>query len=342
VPERCESARHRLRRVAECADGRDARALGVDNGPDRSLATPLSELEPSITQSISTVNQELRVIDMTKAFFITGAARGFGRHWCEAALARGDSVAAAARSIDALDPLVKTYGDAVLPLQLDVTDREAGFAAVQHAASHFGRLDVLVNNAGYGHFGAIEELSESDVRTQLETNFFGALWLTQAALPIMREQGAGHIIQVSSYGGVTTFPIVGAYAASKWALEGLSQTLAQEVSGFGINVTLLEPGPYATDWAGSSARASAALPAYDSVKAANNDYWSTQPFGDPAATRDPLLALVDAPKPPLRAFFGSTPLPVVQHDYESRLTSWNEWQDLALQAQGNAGSPTAG
>ena len=129
---------------------------------------------------------------MTKTWFITGASKGFGREWAEAALERGDNVAATARKLETLDALVDAYGDAVLPIQLDVTDRGADFDAVKRAADHFGKLDVVINNAGYGHFGMIEELTEDDVRSQLETNFFGALWVTQAALPIMRAQGSGH------------------------------------------------------------------------------------------------------------------------------------------------------
>jgi NAD(P)-dependent dehydrogenase (short-subunit alcohol dehydrogenase family) len=133
---------------------------------------------------------------MPKTWFITGTSKGFGREWSEAALERGDRVAATARKPETLDALVERYGDAVLPIQLDVDDRAADFAAVQRAADHFGRLDVVVNNAGYGHFGMIEELTEQEVRAQLETNLFGALWVTQAALPIMRAQGSGHIVQV--------------------------------------------------------------------------------------------------------------------------------------------------
>jgi NAD(P)-dependent dehydrogenase (short-subunit alcohol dehydrogenase family) len=159
---------------------------------------------------------------MTKTWFITGTSRGFGREWAAAALERGDNVAATARDTSTLDDLAQLYGDRLLPIALDVTDRDADLAAVQQAHERFGRLDVVVNNAGYGHFGFVEELSEADVRDQLETNFFGALWVTQAALPILREQGSGHIIQVSSIGGISAFPIVGAYHASKWALEGLS------------------------------------------------------------------------------------------------------------------------
>ncbi|CAN5249137.1 hypothetical protein BH09ACT10_BH09ACT10_30780 [soil metagenome] len=146
---------------------------------------------------------------MSKTWFITGASKGFGREWAEAALERGDKVAATARKVETLDALVDTYGDAVLPIQLDVNDRAADFAAVQQAAQHFGQLDIVVNNAGYGHFGMVEEISEDEARAQLETNVFGALWVTQAALPIMREQGSGHIIQVSSIGGISAFPTVG-------------------------------------------------------------------------------------------------------------------------------------
>jgi NADP-dependent 3-hydroxy acid dehydrogenase YdfG len=144
-----------------------------------------------------------------KVWFITGTSRGFGREWAIAALQRGDKVAATARNTATLDDLVDKYGDSVLPIQLDVTDRDADFAAVKQAHDHFGRLDIVVNNAGYGQFGFIEELSESDARDQIETNVFGALWVTQAALPYLREQRSGHIIQVSSIGGIVAFPNVG-------------------------------------------------------------------------------------------------------------------------------------
>ena len=172
------------------------------------------------------------------------------REWAIAALERGDKVAATARDTATLADLAEKYGDALLPIQLDVTDRDADFAAVKQAHDHFGRLDIVVNNAGYGHFGFIEELSEQEARDQIETNVFGALWVTQAALPYLRAQRSGHIIQVSSIGGITAFQNVGIYHASKWALEGFSQALAQEVAPFGIHVTLIEPGGFSTDWAG--------------------------------------------------------------------------------------------
>ena len=271
-----------------------------------------------------------------KVWFITGTSRGFGRDWAIAALERGDKVAATARNTATLDDLVDKYGDALLPIQLDVTDRDADFAAVKQAHDHFGRLDIVVNNAGYGHFGFVEELSEQDARDQIETNVFGALWITQAALPYLREQGSGHIIQVSSIGGITAFPLVGIYHASKWALEGLSQALAQEVAPFGIHVTLIEPGGFDTDWAGASAKHSAPLPAYDEVRAAvaaeRGKRWANP--GDPSASAAALLRVVDAEEPPLRVFFGATPLQTAKADYESRLRNWEQWQPVAELAQG--------
>jgi NAD(P)-dependent dehydrogenase (short-subunit alcohol dehydrogenase family) len=272
---------------------------------------------------------------MSKTWFITGTSRGFGREWALAALERGDKVAATARDTSSLDEIVAEHGDAVLPIALDVTDREAAFAAVARAHAHFGRLDVVVNNAGYGQFGMVEELSEAECRDQIETNLFGALWVTQAALPLLRRQGSGHIIQVSSIGGISAFPTVGIYHASKWALEGISQSLAQEVAGFGIKVTLVEPGGFSTDWSGSSARHATAIDAYDGVReqAANRPTRRGTP-GDPTATRGPILTLVDAEEPPLRVFFGTAPLGIATADYEQRLATWNEWQDLAVAAHG--------
>ena len=162
----------------------------------------------------------------SKVWFITGSSKGFGRVWVEAALARGDRVAATARDVSALKDLAGKYGDAIAAIKLDVNDKRAVDAAVAEAHRRFGRLDVVINNAGYGQFGAIEEITEAEARAQIETNVFGALWVTQAALPIMRAQGSGHIIQISSIGGVNAFPNLGLYHASKWALEGFSQALA--------------------------------------------------------------------------------------------------------------------
>jgi NAD(P)-dependent dehydrogenase (short-subunit alcohol dehydrogenase family) len=272
----------------------------------------------------------------SKVWFITGTSRGFGREWAIAALDRGDRVAATARSTGSLDDLVEQYGDAVLPLQLDVTDKAAVGAAVQQALTTFGRIDVAINNAGYGQFGFVEELSEQELRDQLETNLFGAVWVTQAVLPAMREQGSGHIIQVSSIGGISAFPNVGAYHASKWALEGLSQALAQEVADFGIKVTSIEPGGFSTDWGGSSAKHAEALPAYaDFKKRADEQRASrTASPGDPTATRGPILEIVDAEEPPLRVFFGRSPIDIAKADYAKRIATWEQWQPLSERAQG--------
>jgi NAD(P)-dependent dehydrogenase (short-subunit alcohol dehydrogenase family) len=267
---------------------------------------------------------------MTKTWFITGTSSGFGRIWTQAALERGDRVVATARDTASLADLAARHPDALLPVTLDVTDREAVFAAVDAAVERFGRIDVVVNNAGYGHFGMVEELSEREIRQQMETNFFGALWVTQAALPVLRSQRAGHILQVTSEGGVRAFPRIGAYHASKWALEGLSESLRQEVGSLGIRVTCVEPGPYATDWLARGARESAPAPAYDGVRAALPNTFSV---GDPAATVPALFAVVDAAEPPARVIFGRT-FPEVEAIYEERLRTWRDWQDVSVAAFG--------
>jgi NAD(P)-dependent dehydrogenase (short-subunit alcohol dehydrogenase family) len=276
-----------------------------------------------------------------KVWFITGASKGFGREWAIAALERGDKVAATARDTGTLDDLHERFGDALLPLKLDVDDRAADFAAVELAAKNFGRLDVVVNNAGYGQFGMIEEISEAEAREQLETNVFGALWITQAALPVLRAQGSGHILQVSSIGGISAFPNIGIYNASKWALEGMSQALAQEVEPFGLRVTIIEPGPYSTEWSGPSARHATSLPEYEPVReiaARKRAERASNGPGDPAATAAAVLEVVDADKPPLRLFLGDGPLHIATADYESRLAEWREWESVSVRAHGGAGS----
>jgi len=268
-----------------------------------------------------------------KSWFITGASRGFGRIWAVAALERGDRVVATARDVTALAELGDRFGGQVLALQLDVTDRSAAFAAVAQAAAHFDGLDVVVNNAGYPQQGMVEELSEAEVRGQVETNFFGAVWVTQAALPIMRAQRSGHVVQISSVGGVTTWPGIGMYSASKWALEGITQALAEEVSAFGIRVTLVEPGGYATDPELVSVRAAQRLTDYDVVR-------DSPAFGarrsprtvDPSATAAAMLTLVDLDDPPLRLFLGEGATALVEPDYQGRLDMWRAWDWLAREA----------
>src|SRR5246127_5527947 len=271
----------------------------------------------------------------SKTWFISGTSRGFGREWTKAALERGDRVAGTARDPSTLDDLKTQQGDALLALTLDVTSREAAFDAVRHAHEHFGGLDVIVNNAGYGHFGMVEEISEQEARAQIETNLFGALWVTQASLPFLRVQGSGHIVQVSSIGGISAFPSVGIYHASKWALEGISQALAQEVKEFGINVTLVEPGGFSTDWSGPSSKRSEPNPAYDALRERQQQWRASNVPGGPTASAAAIMRVVDADPPPLRVFFGTAPLGIAENDYAGRLATWPEWQAGAGLAQGD-------
>lgn len=272
---------------------------------------------------------------MSKVILITGASRGFGKIWAEAFLKRGDKVVATGRSTAALQDLVDEYGDQVLPLELDVNDREASFVAVNKAKEHFGRIDVLINNAGYGLFGTVEETSEPEARSQMETNFFGVLWLTQAVLPVMRAQKSGHIIQVSSYLGLIAVPVLGIYNASKFAVEGLTETLASEVKAFGINVSLVEPNGYATNWSGDSAFQTKSMEVYNPVKEAFQQAASTPGFfGQPDATAAAILKLVDAPEPPLRLLLGAFAYPAVKKAYEERLASFEEWKSVSEAAHG--------
>ncbi|MEU9620943.1 SDR family NAD(P)-dependent oxidoreductase [Streptomyces sp. NPDC048155] len=269
---------------------------------------------------------------IAKTWFITGASKGLGRQWTEAALERGDRVAATSRIPDAFDDLIKTHGDNLLPIQLGVTDRAAVDAAVRQAADRFGRLDVVVNNAGYGLFGMVEEISEEQARAQIEVNLLGPLWVTQAALPRLRAQGGGHIIQVSSIAGVFSLPGLGVYHASKFGLEGFTASLAKEVEDFGIKVTLVEPAGYATDWAGPSAVHAERLAAYDGFRAGMQRPAGVR--GEPTATRAAILAVVDADEPPLRIFFGKGPLDVIRAEYASRIEEWERWGAVSQAAFG--------
>lgn len=272
---------------------------------------------------------------MSKVWFVTGASKGFGREFVLAALERGDKVAATARNIDTLSDLVEKYGKkAILPLQLDVTDRDQVFAAVEEAHDTFNRIDVVINNAGYGLFGTVEEITEQQLRDQLETNLFGVLNVTQAVLPILRDQKSGHIIQISTIGGVAAFPNLGGYHASKWALEGLTESLAQEVAGFGIKVTLVEPGGFDTDWSSTSATVADALPAYKPLHDAMAERMSSSVSPKPVGFGSAILKVVDAEKAPLRVFFGEQPTQIAPHIYQQRLAEWAEWAPVSREAEG--------
>ena len=270
-----------------------------------------------------------------RIWFITGASKGFGYVWTEAALERGDSVAAAARNIASLDGLKARHGEKLLPLALDVGNKIAVDTAVAEARKQFGGIDIAINNAGYGLFGAIEEVSEQEARAQIETNLFGALWVTQAVLPIMRAQKTGHIIQISSMGGVWAIPTVGLYHASKWGLEGFSQALAAEVKPLGIKVTIVEPGGFATEWGTTSAHRAKQMPAYDAARASLANIRTASTPGDPKATASALLKIVDAAEPPLRVFFGSASLTMIKREYAERIATWEKWNEVSLEAQGN-------
>jgi NAD(P)-dependent dehydrogenase (short-subunit alcohol dehydrogenase family) len=268
-----------------------------------------------------------------KHWLITGANRGLGREFALAALERGDRVAVTARTPEGLADLVARFGAQAVPLTLDITDRAACFAAVAQAQAELGQLDVVVNNAGYGLFGMVEELSEAQMRQQMEVNFFGLFHMTQAVLPVLRAQGAGHLVQISTVGGVITFPGLGGYHASKWAVEGLSDALAQEVAGLGIHVTLVEPGPYATDWSGSSAIHAVPNAAYDGLRAALGAMQlPPEVFGNPAAAGPAILKLVDAQTPPRRLFLGVLPTMLVPGAYQQRLAEWDTWKEVSVAA----------
>lgn len=274
---------------------------------------------------------------MTKTIFITGASRGFGKIWAEAFLKRGDKVIATSRNIDHLQGLADKYGDAILPLQLDVTSKADCINAVEIAVKHFGGIDVLINNAGYCVFGTIEENSEKEARDLFEANVFGTLWMTQAILPILRQQGKGHIIQLSSVLGINSLPTMGLYSATKFAVEGFSEALQAEVKDFGINVTMIEPNSFKTDFFGSSAIESTPIKAYEKVTSdfKNGDGLKPENIGDPIATIDAIFKVVDSENPPLRLFLGKLAYPWTQYTYGEKLKLWEEWKDVSTKSHGH-------
>ncbi|GAB3557225.1 SDR family NAD(P)-dependent oxidoreductase [Spirosoma fluminis] len=276
-----------------------------------------------------------------KVWFITGASRGFGRVWAQAALERGDKVVATARKLSSLAELNEKFGENVLTLELDVTNPEQITTVVKQAHAHFGRLDIVLNNAGYSLVGTIEEASPTDIRALYETNVLGPVAVIQAALPLLRKQGSGHIVGVSSNLGQITLPVIGYYCSSKWAFEAIHESLAAEVKPFGINVTLIEPGAYATEFGSQeSLKFVEGLDIYADYK--NNFFQSliSQERGDPAATPGALFQLVDAKNPPLRFFLGSHNLPAVRAAFTERLATWEAWEAVSNSAQGQSRSGT--
>jgi NAD(P)-dependent dehydrogenase (short-subunit alcohol dehydrogenase family) len=270
---------------------------------------------------------------MKKTWFITGASRGFGRIWAEAALTRGDQVTATARKLDDVADLTVRFGDAALPLAVDVTNPEQLKQVVNQAYAHFGRLDVLVNNAGTSLFAATEEASDEQIRSLFDANYLGMVRVLRSALPLLRKQGSGHILGVSSGLGITALPLIGFYCATKWAVEALHESLAQEVKPFGIKVTLVEPGAYATDF-GKSAEVAVPLEPYAEFRKQFLTRLANVERGDPEATAEAVLKIVDTNDPPLRLGLGNSILPRAREAYRERLATWEAWEDVSNAAMG--------
>lgn len=272
-----------------------------------------------------------------KTWFITGTSRGFGRVWAEAALQRGDKVAATARSLASIAALKEQYGENVLTLELDVTNPAQVKAAVEQAHAHFGRLDIVLNNAGYSLVGTIEEAKAEEVKAMYDTNIFGALSVIQAALPLLRKQGGGHIIGVSSNLGHIAMPVIGYYASSKWAFEAIHESLAMEVKQFGIKISIIEPGAYATEFGSQeSLKFAEGLDIYAEFKQQFFSRLQNLERGNPQATPEAIFKLVDTDNPPLRLLLGSHNLAHLKEVYAERISTWEAWNDVSVAAQGTS------
>ncbi len=270
---------------------------------------------------------------MEKVWLITGCSRGLGRVLSEAVLASGDKLVATARTPAQLADLVDRYGAQVRTVALDVTDEGEAVNAVQGAINAFGSLDVLVNNAGYANINSIEDMAAEDFREQIETNFFGVVNVTRAALPVFRTQRGGHIIQISSLGGRLATPGLSAYQSAKWAVGGFSEVLAKEVGPLGIKVTVVEPGGMRTDWAGSSMRVGAVEPDYQKTvgamieaRSANADIMR----GDPVRVAQAILRIASEKRPPLRLLLGSDAVFLASLFSAERAKEDAEWKELSL------------
>jgi NAD(P)-dependent dehydrogenase (short-subunit alcohol dehydrogenase family) len=270
---------------------------------------------------------------MSKVFLVTGSSRGLGRAIAEGILAAGHLVVATARKPAQLDDLVAKYGDQVLPVELDVTDYPAAQAAVRAAVDTFGRLDVVVNNAGYANLAAIEDITIEDFRAQVDTNFFGVVNVTKAALPVLRAQGSGHFVTVSSVGGRVTTPGLSAYQSSKWALGGFHGSLAQEVGALGIKVTVLEPGGMKTDWAGSSMSVPPISEPYEQTVGSFHRSVRTQPArvtSDIDKVAQVLLRVTELDEPPLRLMLGSDAVEFAERNARALAESDAKWHELSV------------
>jgi NAD(P)-dependent dehydrogenase (short-subunit alcohol dehydrogenase family) len=267
-----------------------------------------------------------------KSWFVTGASRGLGRAFVEAALAAGDRVAATTRRAATLDDLAAQHGEAFAELTLDVRDRAAVFAAVEQARTQFGRLDVVVNNAGTSILGMVEEISEAQAREHIETNFFGALWVSQAAMAVVRAQRAGHIVQISSIAAYGGHPTTGLYGAGKWALEGMSEALAKEAAAFGGAVTIVEPGGYETGLFSAGLTVADRLDGYAELHAQLEEAWSEAVDADPALAAQALLTLVDSDAPPLRLVLGAAVYDAIPEIVAARAAELEAWREISRAA----------
>lgn len=269
---------------------------------------------------------------MEKIWFITGSSRGLGRSLTEAALQNGDKVAATARNISQLNDLVTEYPDQILPLALDVTDYEQLYQVVANAVMHFGRIDVLVNNAGFGIVGAAEAFTEEQVRSQLETNLYAPIEVTRTVLPYMRKQGGGRIIQISSIGGRVGNAGLTMYQAAKFGLSGFTEALAKEVGPLGIYVSSVEPGGFRTDWAGASMIYAREIEAYEMVKQRIDFFKSGKftPIGDPSKAAKAILSLASHPIPPVHLVLGSEAIGILKSADKQRQDEMEKWMDLSL------------
>jgi NAD(P)-dependent dehydrogenase (short-subunit alcohol dehydrogenase family) len=269
----------------------------------------------------------------TQVWLITGSSRGLGRALAEAVLAAGHRLVATARNPEQLAELVERHGNRVRAVALDVTDERASIAAVQTAVDAFGRLDVLANNAGYGDLASIEDTSMKDFRAQIETNLFGVVHVTKAAIPVMRRQGSGHILQFSSVGGRVGPVGRGAYAAAKWGVEGFSEVLAKEVGPLGVKVTIIEPGGFRTDFAGSSTTIAQDNPVYAATVGAvarfQREYNGAQP-GDPSKAAAAIIRVAGLDEPPLRLLLGSDAVRAVGDAERARIEADRMWQALSV------------
>lgn len=269
---------------------------------------------------------------MSKVWFVTGSSRGLGRKIVEAALKAGDFVVATARKVESLDDLVAQYVERVFPIAMDVSDNNAVLRAVKSGYDHFGRYDVVVNNAGYGDTAALEDVTIEDFRKQIDTNFYGVVYVSKAVLPIMRKQGNGHIFQISSVGGRVGNVGLSAYQSAKWAVGGFSTVVAQEVAPFGIKITVLEPGGMRTDWSGSSMKIPPISKPYEQTVGEFakmiRAYSGNEP-SDPTKVAQVILKLANRQDAPLRLLIGSDAMELGCAAAQSCAESDAKWNDLS-------------